>query len=197
MLKQLKCVLAGTIVAVFIAGGAVAGPLEEGMVAAEGGDYATALTLWRPLAEKGDSGAQYDLGVLYDEGHGVPQDYAEAVKWYQLSAEQGLAAAQGKLGFMYTFAKGVPQDYAAAAKWYKLSAEQGLATAQVALGVLYANSRGVPQDDLSAYLWFSLAAAQGDQGATLNRDMLAKLMTPAQLTEGRRLVREWKPKTQP
>ena len=52
-------------------------------------------------AERGDAGAQYNLGVRYDKGQGVPQDSKEAVKWYRLSAEQGNVDAQFNLGFMY------------------------------------------------------------------------------------------------
>ncbi len=49
------------------------------------------MTEWRPLAEQGDSGAQFNLGVMYAEGEGgVPQDYEEAVRWYQLAADGGL-----------------------------------------------------------------------------------------------------------
>ena len=33
--------------------------------------------------------AQYNLGVMYDNGQGVQQDYKEAVKWYRKAAEQG------------------------------------------------------------------------------------------------------------
>ncbi|GAB6068870.1 hypothetical protein JCM13664_21910 [Methylothermus subterraneus] len=48
---------------------------DEGLAAANRGDYATALKEWRPLAEQGDAVAQYNLGVMYDNGLGVPQDY--------------------------------------------------------------------------------------------------------------------------
>ena len=41
------------------------------------------------------------LGLLYDNGKGVPQDHAEAVKWYRKAAEQGDADAQCQLGLMY------------------------------------------------------------------------------------------------
>ena len=44
-------------------------------------------------AEQGDAVAQFNLGVKYDNGQGVPQDYAEAVKWYRKAAEQGDAGA--------------------------------------------------------------------------------------------------------
>ncbi len=53
---------------------------DEGVAAAKRGDYATALRELRPLAEQGHAVAQYNLGVMYNKGRGVPQDYAKAVK---------------------------------------------------------------------------------------------------------------------
>jgi TPR repeat protein len=38
--------------------------------------------------------AQFNLGVMYSDGQGVPQNDAEAVRWYRLAAEQGHAGAQ-------------------------------------------------------------------------------------------------------
>jgi TPR repeat protein len=61
--------------------------------------------------------AQYNLGLMYGKGWGVPQDYAEAAKWYRRAAEQGYAKAQYNLGVMYYNGEGVPQDYAEAVKW--------------------------------------------------------------------------------
>jgi len=60
-------------------------------------DYAIALREWTPLAEQGDAYAQYNLGLMYERGQGVPQDYKIATKWYKLSAEQGDVDAQHKL----------------------------------------------------------------------------------------------------
>ena len=62
---------------------------QKGVAAYNAGDYATAVQEWTPLAEAGDEVAQYNLGVMYDNGLGVPQDPKEAVKWYRLAAEQG------------------------------------------------------------------------------------------------------------
>jgi hypothetical protein len=73
---------------------------EEGMAAYKRGDYATALKKWRPPAEAGDATAQYNLGVMYAEGQGVPQDDEEAAKWFRKAAEQGDADAQCTLGKM-------------------------------------------------------------------------------------------------
>ena len=82
------------------------------------GDYKSAVRLLRPLAEQGDAEAQYNLGVMYDQGYGVPQDYAEAMKWYRKAAEQGDAEAQHSLGYMYRNGLGVPQDYVLAHMWH-------------------------------------------------------------------------------
>ena len=69
--------------------------------------------------------AQYNLGVMYDNGRGVPQNCAEAVKWYRLAAEQGNASAQNNLGSMYENGQGLPQNYAEAYFWFILAAASG------------------------------------------------------------------------
>ena len=65
---------------------------------------------------RGDAEAQYNLGIMYAQGLGVPQDDAEAVRWYRLAAAQGNAGAQSYLGFMYDDGRGVPQDDAEAVR---------------------------------------------------------------------------------
>lgn len=67
---------------------AVAGPFEDGLAAAERGDYAKALRLWRPLADKGDAVSQRNLGIMYLNGRGVPQDYVLARMWCNLAASR-------------------------------------------------------------------------------------------------------------
>ena len=71
---------------------------------------------WRARAEAGEAIAQYNLGVLYATGRGVPRDDAEAVRWWRLAAEQGYAYAQYNLGNMYADGQGVPQDDAEAVR---------------------------------------------------------------------------------
>ena len=55
---------------------------EDGVAAALKGDYATAMRLWRPLANKGVVEAQFNLGVMYAKGEGVPQDNVIAHMWF-------------------------------------------------------------------------------------------------------------------
>ncbi|MQN44566.1 tetratricopeptide repeat protein, partial [Segatella copri] len=74
-----------------------------------------------------------NLGVCYNNGHGVAQSYEEAVKWYRKSADQGDSAAQFNLGCCYENGQGVPQCYDEAIKWYRKSAEQGYRRAKDSL----------------------------------------------------------------
>lgn len=166
---------------------------DEGLAAYKRGDYATAIKEWRPLAEAGDASAQYNLGVMYETGRGVPQDDQEAVKWYRKAAEQGDASAQHNLGLMYDNGQGVPQDYREALKWYRKAAEQGNAGAQNNLGVMYANGRGVPQDKVLAYALYNLSAAADaskDNKAPRNRENIASEMSRAEIEAGQALTRE-------
>ncbi len=67
---------------------------DEAVAAAKRGDYATTIREFFPLAEQGHAKAQYNVGHMYRNGHGVPQDYSEAMRWYRKAADQGLARAQ-------------------------------------------------------------------------------------------------------
>ncbi len=193
-LKLFHAALTASLMLVAAAGAAVAGPLEEGVVAGKKGDYRTALRLLRPLAEHGNAAAQSALGFMYEYGQGVPQDYGEAAKWHRLAADQGDGLSQTRLGFLYASGAGVPQSYAEAAKLFRLAAEQGRVGAQVELGVMYLSGLGVPKDNVAAYMWLSVAAAQGDRHAADVRERVAKLMTQAQIAQAQNLARDWKPK---
>lgn len=167
---------------------------KAGMDAANRGDHATASREWRPLAEKGNAAAQLNLGLLYYKGQGVPQDYVLARQWWEKSAAQGHVAAQVSLGILYASGYGVPKDNQQAVRWFRLAADQGDALAQGRLGIVYMQGDGVPQDYVQAHKWYSLSGANGDKEVIEIRDVLAKRMTPAQITEAQKLAREWKPK---
>jgi TPR repeat protein len=172
-------------------------PLPSGdpRAAYESGDYATALSIWRPLASQGNPGAQYRLGVMYEIGKGVPQAYDEALHWYRKAAEQGFPAPQFNLGRMYELGRGVVQDHAEAAKWYLRSAGYGYASAQASLGCLYLRGQGVAQDYARAFKWLDQAVSTyavddiGWDDALKSRDLAASMMTADQLAETRRLAK--------
>ena len=90
-------------------------------------------------------------------------------------------------------------DYATALREWRPLAEQGNAASQALLGGMYGLGRGVPQDYVQAHVWINLAVSNLPPGmnrdrAVKSRDLLAKSMTPAQISEAEKLAREWKPK---
>jgi TPR repeat protein len=91
----------------------------------DAGRYPEAIRCWTLLAEQGVALAQYNLGVMYDNGRGVPQDDAKAFYWFTKAAEQGVAEAQETLGRMYLDGRGVPQDEKKALYWMERSQRGG------------------------------------------------------------------------
>jgi TPR repeat protein len=182
--KLFTALLAAAFIA--LVGGALAGSYDDAMTAYDNGDYATALKLLRPMAERGDTNAQYSIGRMYVKGQGVPKDDAEAVKWFRKANEQSKAlkaynsgdfalafktfqplAAQGQvmaayiLGLMYANGQGVTENYVEALKWLQKAAEQGEAKAQFSVGVIYSKGFGVPQNYAEAFKWYRRSADQG------------------------------------
>jgi len=98
---------------------------QTGLDAYQKGDYLTAANEWRPLAESGDATAQFNLGLLYLDGRGVPQSPAEAATWFRRAAEQDYVQAQHNLGAMYGSGQGVKRDYVQAYKWLNICAAKG------------------------------------------------------------------------
>jgi hypothetical protein len=145
-----------------------AGDLEDGLAAYKRGDYKTAIAMWTIGANKGDAAAQNNLGLMYDQGLGVPQDNKEAVSWFRKAAEKGDAAAQNNLGREYAKGLGVSQDDQQAVSWFRKAAEEGYAEAQDNLGAMYANGHGVSQDYKQAAAWIRKAADQGSARAQIH-----------------------------
>ena len=109
-------------------------------------------------------------------------------------ADVGDPHAQYLIGVVHQDGVAVPQDLFEAAKWYQLSANQGYAQAQYALGLAYYTGSGVPKNLVRAFMWMDLAASRGDKNALRTRDLIEKRLTPAEMSEARRLVREWSAK---
>jgi TPR repeat protein len=147
----------------------------------------------RARAEQGDAEAQYNIGVMYSDGRGVPQDETQATAWFRKAAEQGHTDAQFCLGVMYENGLGVPRDNAQAVVWYCRAAEHGDADALFELGVMYAFGQGVPQNFVEAFMWMHLATCRATGREDKKRYMhgrtaVANWLTRAQMTEARKLA---------
>jgi TPR repeat protein len=122
------------------------------------------------LTDQRDAAAQFNLGVRYEDGQGVPQDLVKAAELYQKAANQGHAGAQFNLGLLYAHGQGVPKDLVKAAEFYQKAANQGHAGAQNNLGALYEHGEGVTKDFDKAVELYQKAA---DQGNTVAKNHLA------------------------
>ncbi len=153
---------------------------DHATVAFEKGDYAQALAELRPLAKQGDPRSQYAMGVMAENGFGMPKDLEQAAAWYRKAADQGNTDAQFNLGAMYEHGIGMPVNYAQAARWYRPAAESGDLDALSNLGVLYETGRGVQQDKVLALALYNVSVAfetGKDSQAERNRQGLANRMS--------------------
>ena len=178
-----KIIIGLTLSILLGSGVVVAADFNKGLEAYNSGDFKTALSEWTPIAEQGDASTQFNLGVMYESGIGVPKNDKTAAKWYTLAAEQGHAKAQYNMGVFYEYGRVVLANDRTAVEWYNLAAKQGHALAQGNLGVMYFNGEGVLTDTKRAYMWFNLGGYNGDELAGENKDKIAKNMTPADISK--------------
>jgi len=115
-------------------------------------------------AEAGDARAQYNLGILFDNGlddngYVVDGNRPQAVRWLLAAADQGLARAQVKLAEVYADGPDVSGSHATACGWFLLAA-MGL--------------RGIHLHK-----------------ARSGYERIASHLTPAQIAGARRFARDW------
>ena len=74
--------------------------VRAGVEAWQAGNYDEAIRSWRPLADRGDADAQYNLAQAYFLGRGVPQNMTFAEQWYARAARQGHEEAEANYGLL-------------------------------------------------------------------------------------------------
>ena len=90
MQNLIKTGLMSFVLSLSLTASVAAGPVEDGQAAYRRGDYATALRLWRPLADQGETpSAQFNLGSMYATGRGVKRDNTVAVEWWRQGRRPG------------------------------------------------------------------------------------------------------------
>jgi tetratricopeptide (TPR) repeat protein len=139
------------------------------------GQYKNARFYYSLAAVAGNyAAAQYNLGVMYQHGHGDAKDITKALEWYFKAAEQKHKSAQFNLGWMYENGEGVLKNDINAVKWYRKSAEQDYDRAQYNLGTMYYYGLGVSKNRQQAIHWFKKASIQGHEDAKKFLDKLGE-----------------------
>ena len=98
---------------------------ESGLKAYNKGQFKEAIENWTPIAEEGNSNAQYNLGLMYHNAQGVKQDFSEAAKWFLMSAEQGNIKSMQLLSTMHVLGKGVSKDFIESYIWATIASKNG------------------------------------------------------------------------
>lgn len=109
----------------------VSADYARGLAAFDRGDIASAYREFSVLADRGHSGAQYSLAMLYLKSD--PPEYAKAGPWLEKSARQGVAEAQYMLGMLSVHGVGMAQDQQQGLQWLALASEQGSEEAKALL----------------------------------------------------------------
>ncbi|MDS7945504.1 tetratricopeptide repeat protein [Acinetobacter sp. V110_1] len=127
------------------------------------------LSKYQKNAENGDPIAQYNMGVVYQQGlSGEKVNLDKAVYWFKKAAEQGEEEAQANLGVIY-YTEGT--KYTNIPKAVDIFSELSKKDNRVALnflGRMYKDGVGVKQDNNKAFNLFNSAALLGDLSAQFN-----------------------------
>lgn len=159
--------------------------VKAGIEAWQRADYASAVAIWRPLAEQGDADAAFNLGQAYRLGRGVTINLGAAQSWFLRAATSGHVDAQTTLGLLL-FQNG---DQAGGLKWLKQAAEKGEPRALLVYGTALYNGDGVTQDRILGYAYVNRAAAAGLGPAKDTLSQLDALMPAGDRAKGIALSR--------
>jgi localization factor PodJL len=119
-----------------------------------------------------DPAAEYEVGIRYAEGRGLPQSTAEAARWLERAAHAGFAPAQFRLAGLNEKGDGVKKDVQAARKLYLAAAGRGHAKAMHNLAVLFAEGVDGKPDYKAAAQWFQKASNYGVTDSQYNLAIL-------------------------
>ena len=129
------------------------------------GENDFARTWWEKAAAQGSPDAAYNLGVLYDHGHGdglgVEERTSAAAGWYLKAASKGMREAQNNYG-RYLESTG---HHGEAMTWYEKAAAQEHAGAMHNIAMMYLDGVGSERNLAKAREWWTRAAELGYEKA--------------------------------
>lgn len=160
--------------------------VKAGIEAWQNANYAGAVAIWRPLAEKGDADAQFNLGQAYRLGRGVATNLAAAKTWFARAASQGHLDAQTTLGLLLFQNGNQPEGL----KWLKQAALKGEPRALLVYGTALVNGDGVTQDPVLGYAYVTRSAAQGLDPAKQTLAQLDEILPIADRKRGASIAQD-------
>ncbi len=179
----MRSAFAGALVAIVVAAPAMAA-VKDGVDAWQRGDYASAVAIWRPLAEGGDGDAAFNLAQAYKLGRGVPTDLGQAKTWYGKAAQAGHIQGAANYGLLL-FQDG---DRRSAMPWIEKASNAGDPRAQYVFGTALFNGDLAARDWPKAYALMTRAAAAGLPQATTSLAQMDQYMSANDRQKGLQLA---------
>lgn len=134
---------------------------DQASLAYERGEFSKAYEIAAPMAEQGSTLAQNLLGLLFENGQGVPRSSSEAVKWFEKSARGGNVMAQVNLARVLLQGRPAPAAAQHALNWLKKAAAKNYPPALTMLGMLYAEGKNAPGNPAKSEKYLLKAAHYG------------------------------------
>lgn len=116
-------------------------------------------------AEKGDVQAMMNLGLLYEQGIGVPKNFTLALSWYEKAGDAGSADGNFRAGLGYEVGMGTVSNLAKAVEYYEKAVAAEFPQAQHRMASLHMSGRGVPRDDAKGIDLLTKTARTGNGSA--------------------------------
>ncbi len=176
--------LGWAVMTVAIVAPAAASVVKDGVDAWQRGDYATAVAIWRPLAQAGDGDAAFNLAQAYKLGRGVPSDLGQAKSWYGKAAQAGHIQGAANYGLLL-FQDG---DRKSAMPWIAKASAAGDPRAQYVYGTALFNGDLAPRDWPKAYALMTRAAAAGLPQATTSLSQMDQYMSADDRQKGMQMA---------
>ena len=122
------------------------------------------------LAENGNSAAQYNAGMMFNNGIGTEKDPRKAFGWFQKASDAGDALGSYKVGCYFSgqFKDVVPTDVTKELHYKLIAATAGYSLAQYDLGIIYCKRDQFKE----GIYWWELAAHQGYPMALYNLSVI-------------------------
>jgi hypothetical protein len=175
-------VLLLVVVALSFARYAQAQTFDDAVTAYDEYDYDRAIEIWQGLAQQGHVLSQFNLGLMYETGVGVPVRYDLAFFWYRMAALNGHDDAKYNLGGLYFRGQGVEQSVEQAMRWWEESANAGNPNSAYNLGVLTLSQTADEATVQEAMIRLKQAADAGHpEAASLLADLSKDIELPDSL----------------
>lgn len=118
-----------------VAGGDPVATYRAGNLLVQKGEYENAFKYFSFAAQKGYAPAQYNLGVMYRNGHGVERNYEKAFEWFEKASFAGNLDGDHGLACMYDAGEYVEKDKERAYFLWRNAALHGHKPSQQAIGI--------------------------------------------------------------